>query len=94
MKVVNVRLTNDNELRAVIIIFGHKYYVAEKAFYSPCGAVEYSFNIYKYKTEKSVYFDCCHNGQGSWQMNQNTRKPYSTLTEYIVRVLKTYLREG
>lgn len=85
----------DQNLHVDFVWGGHRFYLLERIGYTNGGASWSSVTVYQYGTDKVVYSDCYHDGNGAWQTSdsEDARCSYTELTEYILQVFRGYVEQ-
>lgn len=69
----------------------NRFFLVENIGYTNGGANWSSVTIKKYGTDEVVYNDYSHDGNGAWQTGDSSRYNYSDLTNYILKILRSYV---
>ena len=72
---------------------GNRYFLVENIGYTNGGASWSRVTVTKYGSDEVVYSDSFHDGNGAWQTGDSSdaRCEYSDLTNYILKVLRSYV---
>ena len=72
---------------------GNRFFLVENIGYTKGGASWSRVTVTKYGSDEVVYSDSFHDGNGAWQTGDSSdaRCEYSDLTNYILKVLRSYV---
>ena len=73
---------------------GNRFFLVENIGYTNGGASWSSVTVTKYGSNEVVYSDIFHDGNGAWQTGDSSdaRCEYIDLTNYILKVLRAYVK--